>query len=191
MAELPPEISKAIAILLHQQDKVECMLVCRKWKEIISTHCLFHTVRVCDAPSLQRLETLFRQHPQQGAQVQYLVLEMKSTGSLDLREFMRLVPYVKYVYSYSWDEVLLDTEPHTQPWHHRIQQMSLQANQLLNAHLIFTKKLCQLKRLLLSGIDVFEDEFFDNLRNISTFQWIQYHFLMNRCHLASLLQSIL
>jgi hypothetical protein len=77
--------------------------------------------------------------------VQYLVLEMKSTGSLDLREFMRLVPNVKYIYLYSWDEVLLDTEPQTQPWHHRIQQISLQANQLLHANFIFTQKALSVK----------------------------------------------
>jgi hypothetical protein len=48
MDKLPNEVLNVIFTLLQQHEKVESMLVCRRWWNFINLQCLFHTLQFSD-----------------------------------------------------------------------------------------------------------------------------------------------
>ncbi|KAI8880322.1 hypothetical protein K501DRAFT_302273 [Backusella circina FSU 941] len=74
MDRLPGEILHKIFIHLPIIQKQEFMLVCRQWKEVISTRSLFHTMNCSYTKSCVDFIEMIKKSPSIGAQVQNLKL---------------------------------------------------------------------------------------------------------------------
>ena len=75
MKQLPSELWDEILVRLHQQDRVQCILVCQQWNETIKRSHLFHTIRLFTLNGLSKFKALLKEDPKKGEQVECLVLQ--------------------------------------------------------------------------------------------------------------------
>ncbi|KAI8879323.1 hypothetical protein K501DRAFT_303605 [Backusella circina FSU 941] len=124
MNKLPTEVLSQIFVFLHQQDKVECMTVCRKWANAIESCSLFQTIRIDSDEQLNRLMAKVQQEPKQGLRVERLILNL-NLHNVDMNGLPLLFPNVRVFiyYEISFDLSLTKRQPYF-PWHKTIQHMS-------------------------------------------------------------------
>jgi hypothetical protein len=133
MKSLPFEVLNQIFVLLHQQDKLECMVVNSLWKSVIESYSLFHTVRISSEEQLNKVIEKVQQEPVQGSRVERLIFDVDSIKHYDLDMLPFLFPNIHvFIFSKTFDQCEIPftkrLSPH--PWHN-IERM---AEYLRNAH---------------------------------------------------------
>jgi hypothetical protein len=114
---LPNEIFALIFALLHQKDKVECMLVCHQWKEIISTGCLFQTLCVYTLDGLKNTITKMKEDPEQTLKIRRLVIDFLTEDEFDLNPLLPLFPNLESLLLLAPEGKQEIDEATIYPWH--------------------------------------------------------------------------
>lgn len=166
MNNLPVEIAKKIFTSLHQQDKVQCMSVCQRWADIIENCCLFQTIHIASKTSMETLVKIFREKPQQGAQVEYLIINLYIHESLNLNDLTLFLPNLRLFYVNAPHTVFSKTPASIQPWSQRIEHVFLYDNPSLANTIFNSNSCCQLKRLTIDGESLTTPGFFQNISNL-------------------------
>jgi hypothetical protein len=78
MSTLPIELFQQVFFQLHQQDKVQCMLVCRRWKVLVEQYALFHTIVIRSKHTFKQIFEKIEKDAHIASSVQQLFI-----GSLD------------------------------------------------------------------------------------------------------------
>ncbi|KAI8879326.1 hypothetical protein K501DRAFT_336168, partial [Backusella circina FSU 941] len=133
MKSLPIEVWNQVFILLHQQDKLECMAVCSLWRNVIENYSLFHTVRVSSEEQLNRLIQKVQQEPTKGNRVERLIFDVDCIKHYDLDILPFLFPNIHvFIFSKTFDQcdIPLTKRLSPHPWHN-IEHM---AEYLRNSH---------------------------------------------------------
>jgi hypothetical protein len=84
MNNLPTEILDKIFHPLHQKDKVECLIVCRAWKQVLDNTVLFSAVRLQSKLQLDKLVSKIHRDPSKSNEVERLILEIKDIESAEI-----------------------------------------------------------------------------------------------------------
>ncbi|KAI8881435.1 hypothetical protein K501DRAFT_274593 [Backusella circina FSU 941] len=121
MNKLPTEISNQIFLLLQQQDKVECMCVCRHWENTIKSLSLFHTVRATSINALRKTIQKIQDNPYQGTKVERLILHFQYVD-IDLTKLLTLLPNLRVLSLLECESnIVTDEAPVHYPWHKYIE----------------------------------------------------------------------
>jgi hypothetical protein len=105
MDRVPAEILDRIFIQLHLEQKIECMLVCRKWRQVIRTLDLLHTIVLpsndfYSNDGLRRFSSLVsavQTCPSDGVQVERLVLDRCLNEKLDAMLLPTCFPRLRFL----------------------------------------------------------------------------------------------
>jgi hypothetical protein len=84
MDALPAELLYKAFHPLHQKDKLECLLVCRAWKQALENTVLFTTVRLQSKLQLNKLVSKIYRDPSKSNGVERLILEIKDIQSAEI-----------------------------------------------------------------------------------------------------------
>jgi hypothetical protein len=84
MNNLPTEILDKIFHPLYQKDKVECLIVCRAWKQVLENTVLFSTVRLQSKLQLDKLVSKIHRDLSKSNEVERLILEIKEIESAEI-----------------------------------------------------------------------------------------------------------
>ncbi|KAI8881448.1 hypothetical protein K501DRAFT_274608 [Backusella circina FSU 941] len=117
---LPNEILTEIFLLLHQKDKVECMLVCQHWEQLVAASCLFQTVCIYCMDGLEKITTKMEGDPKQGLKVRRLVIDFLTEDDADLNSLLPLLPNLRaFLFMGPEADQEID-EKLIYPWHKKI-----------------------------------------------------------------------
>jgi hypothetical protein len=171
MNKLPAEILNDIVIPLHQQDKVECMRVCKGWKNMVTKRYLYHTVRLCNEPAMEYLISRFQREPHLGDQVEYLIIKQFKGGYDDMNRLpclLSLMPNLRYFYHQAWYGSYVRVQSLFQPWCKRIEHLAIHGSRSITVNLIFYNKFERLKSLYIPQKNVFDPACFSKLLQLTT-----------------------
>jgi hypothetical protein len=121
MKSIPPEIAIRIFRLLHQRDKLQCMLVCSEWESIIRSTVLFETLRISSKEGLDSVLSTVQQESSYGMQVKRLIFQVHPDRDFDVAILPTLFPNVLDCYINPY----IIISPHSHPfrsWHNRLTQ---------------------------------------------------------------------
>jgi hypothetical protein len=121
MKRIPPELAIRIFRLLHQGDKLQCMLVCREWEFIIKSTILLETLRISSKEGLDSVISTVKQKPFYGMQVKRLIFQVDPGSDFDMASLPSLFPNVFDCYI----NPSIDISPDSHPfrfWHNKLTQ---------------------------------------------------------------------
>ncbi|KAI8882492.1 hypothetical protein K501DRAFT_334032 [Backusella circina FSU 941] len=169
MATLIPEILDEIFLHLHQNDKLECALVCRQWKETLEQYALYQTMIIRSWVSLDKLLEKIQQRPSITRKVEKLILNFSDTefkASLDT--LLLLLPNIKTLYYIGGDpeaETSIDSVEY--PWKKGIKEIVDYSTGGPAYRLFSTSQCPNLKSVIMhSGSDYIG--LFHNMQNLTT-----------------------
>jgi hypothetical protein len=84
MNNLSTELLDKIFHPLHQKDKVECLIVCHAWKQVLENTVLFKTVRLQSKLQLDKLVSKIHRDSSKSNHVKRLVLEIKDIEGAEI-----------------------------------------------------------------------------------------------------------
>jgi hypothetical protein len=127
MNELPNELLDNIFSRLELSSKLESMLVCSQWSQVIREGSLLHTVSISNVDMLNDFLKLLQSEPSRGSQVKYLLLNRCFDYFFDRIVSFSLFPNLQFFYLdvehylfYS-DDRMLDLPPkHISPLRNQI-----------------------------------------------------------------------
>ncbi|KAI8881455.1 hypothetical protein K501DRAFT_274615 [Backusella circina FSU 941] len=147
MILLPSEILHQIFLLFDQQQKVECMLVCRHWAHVITTSSLFHTVRMSSMSGLNKLVDKIQREPEQGTKVHRLVLNLSIKENFDMSVIPALFPNIRVFYLYQCENRKSLRTMNVQPWYKYMETMGEYSGLHLAEQLLASSMCSNLKKL--------------------------------------------
>ncbi|KAI8882371.1 hypothetical protein K501DRAFT_316058 [Backusella circina FSU 941] len=98
MDKFPVEVLNDIFIPLSLEQKMECMLVCKKWEALMREHFLFETVTIHWSSAFSGFFKLIKQQPWRGAQVKCLILKAFGSSLHDEQVNFDLFPNLRVLY---------------------------------------------------------------------------------------------
>ncbi|KAI8885205.1 hypothetical protein K501DRAFT_311710 [Backusella circina FSU 941] len=148
MRPLPAEILTEIFLYLDQHEKVKCLLVCNRWKQVMEQSALYHTVFIHSVDALDKLTTKVQQQVDIKNKIEQLVLLFAQNGTFyTLRVLLPLLSNLKSLINSNTKEQgqgisrdMINEQP-PYPWHRHIQYMSEQSI-LGFAHRLLTSGTC-------------------------------------------------
>ncbi|KAI8882230.1 hypothetical protein K501DRAFT_273848 [Backusella circina FSU 941] len=90
------KILREIFLFLHQDDKLECMLVCRHWKEMLEHSALYHTFCIFSQASLDWLTEKIQKYPDISSSIERLVICYQQPD-VNLSTLLPLLPSIKTI----------------------------------------------------------------------------------------------
>lgn len=102
MKPLPIEVLREIFLCLHQNDKLECMLVCHYWKEIIEHSILYHTFCIFSPASQKWLTKKIQEKPDIANKIKQLVV-CSEYVKVNLSTLLPFLPSIKALFCSSAD----------------------------------------------------------------------------------------
>ncbi|KAI8877200.1 hypothetical protein K501DRAFT_307075 [Backusella circina FSU 941] len=97
MDKLSIEVLNSIFIQLHLINKLECMLVCRKWASIIRDTTLLDTIHLNNEQDSDRFFKMLLQDPSRGNQVKRLALNLWFDTGIDNSDLLELLPKLQFL----------------------------------------------------------------------------------------------
>ncbi|KAI8881447.1 hypothetical protein K501DRAFT_334700 [Backusella circina FSU 941] len=117
MNTFPIEILNEILFHLHQQDKVQCLLVSRQWNDAICRVSVFQTVRLTTSNALTKFAAIVQQDQTKGEQVQQLILDFNLDENAEVNALFSLLPNVRVlILNHAWGNCFI-TDGISLPWH--------------------------------------------------------------------------
>jgi hypothetical protein len=104
MDKFPVEVLNDIFLPLCLEQKVECMLVCRKWATLLREHFLLETVTIHWNSGFSGFFKLIKDEPWRGAQVKCLILKAFGSSLHDAKMNFDLFPNLRVLYLNSCKE---------------------------------------------------------------------------------------
>ncbi|KAI8881449.1 hypothetical protein K501DRAFT_300671 [Backusella circina FSU 941] len=123
MKQLPIEVLSEILLYLHQEDKVEFMLVCQLRERTIKNTSLFHTVHINSYAGFINLTKKIKKEPKQGAKVERLVFDLNSKFDIHLDKLLPLLSNLRVLLYSNYDNDSKVITDGTYPWHKRVQHI--------------------------------------------------------------------
>ncbi|KAI8882219.1 hypothetical protein K501DRAFT_316166 [Backusella circina FSU 941] len=137
MKRLPLEVLREIFLFLHQNDKLECMLVCRQWKEILEHSALYHTFCIFSQASLKWLTEKIQGRPDIANKIMQLVI-CSDYVKVNLSTLLPLLPSIKSLFCSSADfnNLIINKTVQQYPWSKCIKRIDDLAIHSVTYHLL-------------------------------------------------------
>jgi hypothetical protein len=132
MERLPNELLVKVFVLLDQQEKVECMLVCHDFARLIQASCLFNTIQLSEMSNFVNL--IARSSRSQGAQVECLILNFYLEG--DLHYILSFFPNIRVFYVLGCHNLVFQQTPHKTNNNRHLENMAETFSHDLTCHLL-------------------------------------------------------
>ncbi|KAI8890526.1 hypothetical protein K501DRAFT_328498 [Backusella circina FSU 941] len=149
----PAEILNQVFMLLHQNQKIECMLVCHRWAKVIQNRHLLNMIQCSKWNTFKELVDQFQQEPSRGYQIQHLIITLSSENAIAYSTLLDLFPNLK--------KICLSINEHTalfqiEQSHYRLKRSNIEyikdiSNSSFTFHLLSYYQCSRLKTLYVSA----------------------------------------